>query len=217
MIELALAVVSPTVTPNIAPVDGIANELIKAVLSDNNKEMIKGLFSEQMKDMVIQAPSDTYLIYVFLIIAVVLVAAMIIMLKISSGSAGKAITESVTPYIEQLSNFQKAFEKSQESYDKMNDRFVLLTEELIRYQTLRTAEGDMFEVILRQFNEMQNRVSDNVNNTLVAFREHEKNSYERHVDLIKNCYITKMQLLEVKTILRLYYNLDGDEDIEMDS
>jgi len=166
--------------------------------SDAQMELIRGLFSEQMKSMVIEAPTDRYLIYAFLVIAVVLIVALVAILRIASSSASKAIGESIKPYVEQLAGFQKSFEKSQQAYERMAGRFTKMTEELVKFQTVRGAEEDKFDILLRQFGDLQTRTSENINSLSTAFREHEKNSYERHIEVQKEYQNILLSLVELK-------------------
>jgi DNA anti-recombination protein RmuC len=161
-------------------------------------ELVKGLFSENMKQIVVTVPTDKFLIYAFLIIAVVLIVSLVIILKISSGSVNKAILTSISPYVEQLGNFQKAFERSQESYDKMATKFSRLTEEIVKSQTLRIGEEDRFDSLNQHFQEMNLRFHDNMTSLFTVFREHEKNSYERQLEIQKYNQKVSMSLLEMR-------------------
>jgi DNA anti-recombination protein RmuC len=185
-----VALASPLATPS---PEKLSPEQLKAV-----EELVKGLFSENMQKTVINAPTDKFLIYAFLIIAVILIISLIAILKIASGSASKAITSSVAPYVEQLGNFQKAFERSQDSYEKMITKFSALTEEIVRSQTIRAGEEDRFDNLNSHFQEMNLRFHENMTSLFTVFREHEKNSYERQIEIQKYNQKVSMSLLEMR-------------------
>lgn len=162
------------------------------------EELIKGLFNENMSKIVVNAPTDRFMIYAFMIIAVVLIIALIAILRISANSANKAIISSVSPYVEQLGKFHKSFEKSQESYDKMSVKFNKLTEEIVKSQTLREGEEDRFDNLTQHFQEMNTRFSDNMNNLFTVFREHEKNTYEKQIENQKFNQKVTLTLMEMR-------------------
>jgi signal transduction histidine kinase len=189
----SLGIIALTSTPSVTP-DKLSPEQQKIV-----EEVVKGLFSEGMQKTVTTAPTDNFLIYVFLIIAVILIIALVAILKIASNTASKAITSSVAPYVEQLGNFQKAFERSQESYDKMIRKFSALTEEIVRSQTIRENEEDKFTSLSNHFQEMYLRFQDNMTSIFTVFREHEKNSYERQLEMQRFNQKVLMSLLEMRS------------------
>jgi hypothetical protein len=189
LLDVGTAISSlPTPTPA-----KLSNEQVNAV-----SEVVRGVFSEQMTKAVSEAPTDNFIVYAFLIIALVLIGAVVAILKISSNTTSKAVASSIAPYISQLQALESSFKSSQEVYERMATRFATLTEELVRFQTLRIGEEDRIEGLSRQFQDTQTRISDLINSLFTAFREHEKNSYERQIEGQKNNQNVKLALVEMR-------------------
>jgi hypothetical protein len=190
--------------------NNLSTEQIKAIT-----EIVKGVFSEQVTKATTEAPTDNFIVYAFLVIAIVLIIAVVVLLKISSSATGKAVSASIDPYVIQLKSLEKSFVSSQNVYEKMTNKFTTLTEELVRFQTLRIGEEDKLEEIGRQFKDMQNKSLDVINNLFNTFREHEKNSYERQIEAQKNSHNIKIALVEMRVnCIASYRRKLGDKLID---
>lgn len=161
-------------------------------------EVFKGLFSEEMAQIVTEAPTDRYLIYTFLVIAVVLIGSVILILKITTSATSKTVKSAVEPYMQQLTSFEKAYSDSMKEYNTMQNKFDELKEELIRFQTLRAGEEDLFAILRSKFDTLGLKVGNTIDNISTIIREHEKNSFERHMTIHKLHYEIRMFIIETK-------------------
>lgn len=162
---------------------------------DTIKDIVKGVFSEEVGNIVRDAPSDRMLIYAFLVIAIVLILSLVVILKISSNSANRAIKESVHPYIEKLSSFQNSFERSQNNYEIMSNKFHRLVEEMAKQNSMRIGEEDKIDMVMKQIDSLCGRINDNIVNVQISLRDHEKGSYERQLEIQRFNYEVRLHIM----------------------
>lgn len=139
------------------------------------QEIIKGIFSEEMRKITIEAPSNNYMMYTFLIIAVVLILAVVMIVKITSGGMAKGIEKGMEPFVTQIGLFQK-------SYEDMASKFSGLTQKIVEAQMQRESEDDKFELMFTRFQELHNnnyqywnQTQQNINEckmTIIHSRDH---------------------------------------------
>jgi hypothetical protein len=128
-------------------------------LDSAQEKLIAGIFSEQMKQMVLNANSTNYSMYVFLIIAIVLMAVVVTLFKITANSMVEGVKQGIQPFVNQLGTFQQAFDNSfrdtQSSYEEMASKFANLTEKIIESQAQKTNEEDKYEIMMKRFQDLQ--------------------------------------------------------------
>jgi hypothetical protein len=159
------------------------------------EETIRGIFSEEMSNIVINAPSNNLLLYSFLVIAIVLIVSLVVIVKIASNSASKAINTGVAPYIEQLKSFHTSLDKTHQNYSVLSTKLSTLTEEFIKMSTLKLGDDNMSKLLTRQLDTLSRRVQDSFLDNTAKLQEHDVESNKRLLDLHKSLLDIRLHLL----------------------
>lgn len=143
-------------------------------LDEATQEFIKGLFSEEMAEITKNAPTDNYIMYIFLVITIALFALVLLVVRNSAKSIAQAQKCATEPYEAQLQVINQIFTDYNKELNKINAYINEFTEELQDLKTRSLGESDVHTMLMQKFIELQQTNQRTFSDLFAAWREYER-------------------------------------------
>ncbi len=158
-------------------------------------EVGEGITGSEVTKMVQTSSTENLSIWALVVILLVFIAALVIIIKVFLNTSVKT-NEGLKVIIQQNA---EQFNVFRESLDKMSENFRVLSESMAKFQVLKGAEDDKYDILMNRFQELKNEISGSHNNLNSMFRSHEKNEHQLHSEVKQNIEKFRTIILEMRS------------------